>query len=273
MIEVQHRQVTDSINPYFNGMEMQARVAYIASVHFEDLTKQIGMIHYPLPAPEKGKVSVLEVRDTMTLIRQAMPDPNEEPIPTPAPMSIEVLVKSLLKEWTEGFIGMAGMTRPGIMQIAGPTPTQAEYDKLMEMEFHHASAWVKEADFYSITGQGRSGKVHVNAAKWLGLHRTGQQRKWLSGQGQEDFKIGAASGMQIPMTALQDGSVYLPKFYVENELDPIQFGDTFVAKFLATKRDPAILETGASIVPVDSSLDNELDGIEIETPTIKVKKN
>lgn len=271
MVEVQHSIVTNGVGPVFAGMAMQARTAYIASVHFETLTKQIGMVNYIIPAPEKGKVSVLEVSDTMVLIRQTL-DPMEEPFPAPAPVGVEVLVKSLLKEWTEGFIGQAGTTRPGVMQIASSIPTQEEYDKLMSWEHTHCQAWVKEADFFEFSKQGRAGKMHTDAAIWLGLHLAGNHRKWLHGQKQDDFKIGAASGKQIPMKALVDDGVNLITFYKEMGIDPLTYNDTFAASFMANQADPSIITNGQTVIPIDPSLDNELDNIEFEPVTTNKKK-
>jgi hypothetical protein len=262
-VTVSHNTASNAMAPFFGNMQMTPRVKYIASVHFENLTHEIAMAKYSLPAPtKKGEVTVLTVHDTIVPVKQSM-SPEDEPVPLPAPAPVEVIVKSLLKEWTEGFIGSAGNYRPGIMEITGPEPTDDELKQLMEMENRHCHAWVTEADRISITGKGRIGSKHTLAAKWLGLHLSGIQRPWLHGQGNEDFKIGAASGKQIPMKAIMDDGTNLMKFYVENEINPLDYGDTFIASKLAAKgeADKVGLVIPPEVIPEDPSLDNELEGI------------
>lgn len=218
---------------------MGNRKKWIASVHFADLKKEdmrhVGKAGYYLPAPQqKGEVSVLEITDAAQLC-QHWENEQEQPRMQPKIVTVEGIVADLLKSWAGQRPGMMKGFRPGVMEIAGPMPTDAEKKKLFSYQFDFCVQAVQEADvFHSqpvINGQQRRIQpFHRQAHEWLATYDGNFKRRvWATAQTMELTKRGAASGTQIPMHAEFDNGIDLLDFYYTRGYNPADYGDTYLA--------------------------------------------
>lgn len=226
--------------PYFG--QVQARVKYLASAHYSDLihrSTDCGFPEYKLKAAKKGVIEVLPVYDSQTIARVAV-DPNEEPTMTPVPKPVETIVLALLTMWRGGYIGASAVYPPAVMEIKDSIPSESEKEKLNQMAIDHCRAMVKEADDFYVTKKGTITPNHYKALEWLSDNVQDIDREWYLYAHARNKKRGVASGMLIPMEALQDGMVYLPDFYLDHGLDPMDFGDVFVAEFLKKRSNKTI---------------------------------
>lgn len=78
-------------------------------------------------------------------------------------------VKQLLNDWREHQVYPG---KPGIMEIAGPTPTKEELQQLHEMQVPYLEALFAEADrYYEAKKSEFIQRHHRDAAEWLGYDR------------------------------------------------------------------------------------------------------
>jgi hypothetical protein len=217
-----------------NFGQIAPRVAYVCSVHYESKFKKMphqGETVYRLPAPAKGSYSVLAVYDTQQWVKTSAGGYDEEPTPTAMPVDVNGVVRDLLASWTTGFIGEASRFTPGIMQIAGPVPTEMELYKLNRKEEDFCDALIMEGDKFYVQKNGRIQSLHRGAATWRE-----QAREWnIEIRKGETHKKGAASGKIIPMEAMVDDGVDLIDFYEKHEMDPMDFNDRFIRDLLLAR--------------------------------------
>lgn len=223
--------------------QMMPRVAHICSVHFmacrrrfvHDRIRYHGVKAIPVGKAyeDESAYDVLSLYDTQEWIHDLTEcagagEEIVEPSMRGAPIMVEGIVRDLIHEWTTGFIGELATRRPGIMQIAGAIPTREEFDHLMEMEKAFCRAAINEATTIHITRNGTIQPIHRGALEWMKLDKS-RGYDWYPKIERADVKRSAASGNDIPMTAMMDGAVDLIDLYVRRNLNPLTYGDTFLA--------------------------------------------
>jgi hypothetical protein len=222
--------------------QVTPRALTIGSVHFEDCSLHLwhsGRRLYQLPPPPVkclsevtlSNVSLLTAYDSQQWIPM-ITDPEAPMRLAPAPVPVEVIVQDLLHQWTMNRIGAANRHPPGIIQLAGPKPTQAELKRMVELETAHCNALVDEADEIFVTKKGTLQPSHRQALNWLGSTR----KEWFKPIEIGRMKRSVVSGREIPMEALADGSEKLIDYYLLYGFNPMDYGDEYVAKLFSNPR-------------------------------------
>lgn len=219
------------------------RKRWIASVHFADCTLNLNhwrKKEYHLPAPKhKGEVSVLEVTDAQQVGMVPSADPQEQPTYAPKIVAVEGIVQDLLKEWAGGFTGMLKGFRPGIFEIKGPVPSEAEKRRLLDAQHKFCVQAVAEGDLFHIDPKrGRIQQLHREAHKWLQEGNPQfKTHSWATQELMIQTKTGAASGLPIPLGARYDAGQNLVELYLRDGLNPLDYQDTFLAKEVEERRE------------------------------------
>lgn len=162
-----------------NGRQYVPNNVTICSVWPDDLSSW--KLHggrnqlYRIPAVEKGKYALLKVYDTYTVTRNIAVESEGPEAYQNSPISCLGVAENLLKEWAEDAPGNASGARPGIMIIAGDTPTQTELDAMWASQTEYFRWLVKRADDYWIQGKREYiSSDHRRALRWLGS----EDRDW-----------------------------------------------------------------------------------------------
>ena len=220
---------------------IQPRVLTIASVHFEPRPRpdlhHSRQFDLTLPAAPKGKYVTRSFCDSQQAVRNFYGDPsNDTPEFVPMPVPVDLLADSLLDAWCRSGMDAFGKSRPrpGIILLAGNTPTEAEMKQMIGLETTLCRAVVEEADRLEKTGKGEITDFHRKALEWLGS----EKRSWYKQIELGKTKRSPVSGNLINADATVDEGVDMVEWYVKYGLKPDDYGDDFIASMF--KRDPGL---------------------------------
>lgn len=227
------------------------RASTIASVHYEEKIRvywrggkrQYGVGAVPEKPSKPEQCSTCVVYDAQQWIPSHYKmDFGDQDMPThesePALIPMESIVSDLLRAFRGSMTGRMASNPPGIMQIAGTLPTQAELQSMVAAETRHCIAAVEDADELFFQQQFRKiGRGHRRALRWLGSER----RKWAEEIEPGLLKKAPTTGTRIPMEALvDDRGVDLLEWYSKHGLNPRDFGDEYIAEILDRKAKAAL---------------------------------
>src|SRR6185312_10003537 len=127
------------------------------------------------PVPRGDKPFVLEVSDAFETVLQLTPDGSEK---VSKPVVVDETVKTLLHNWAENIAEFPG--RPGVMEIAGPEPTEDELRQMREQQtvlfeaLYHQGKLLSVNDWKRITEPMRMAGTYLGRSdSWLNPENSG----------------------------------------------------------------------------------------------------
>lgn len=139
-----------------------------------------GRTGFVLEAAPKGEFRTLKLTDCWERI---VSDESQvsNPVFVPRLVKVDTIAACLLKEWAINIAGTRTGRRPGIMVIAGDTPTEAEMKTLTEMQAAYFDGLINEASAFAAKHDWKSiDELHRVAAKWRG-----HEAEWVNDLGQK----------------------------------------------------------------------------------------
>lgn len=134
--------------------------------------KHQGITRYVLPAASKDNPVTLKVNDTFAWNRNWGVD---EVVFFQQPVSAQVVAENLVHVWAASMVGSKQGFGPGIMIIAGDTPTEEELETVRNRQEEFFNFLINTADDYEQKGERHMiTDVHRKAAEWMGV----QGRSW-----------------------------------------------------------------------------------------------
>ncbi len=189
--------------------------------------------------------SLLCIYDTF----QSVTDPSTER-PEDKPMMVEFVRQDLLRQWvSQSFGSNLGASGPGIIAIAGTTPTEEELARARAMQHEFFTALVMSARDLYTTGHAKEiNNRHRMAGEYLGI----QGEAWMQSIKPKTLKTCGSCGADIDHIAItcNSCSANLVKFYQEMipyGITPESRGDHFVADIL--KRYAAANSVNTTVAP------------------------
>lgn len=134
--------------------------------------KHQGITRYVLPAASKDKPVTLTVNDTYAWLRNWSVD---EFTLYQAPISAQTVAENLVHSWGASMVGSNQGFGPGIIIIAGTTPTEDELEAVRIRQEEFFNFLINTADDYEQRGERHLiTDIHRAAAEWMGV----QGRSW-----------------------------------------------------------------------------------------------
>ena len=137
---------------------------------FQDRKKGRRTIYELTPVPRdkaRTKPCVIEVYDSFEDVLDVMA--GERNAKMPKGVACEDIVADLLRQWTGNMVEVPAGASPGIIEIANTFPTQAEFNRMFEMQTAYANYLYAKASDLNRTGNFKeiTGAMRV-MAEWLG---------------------------------------------------------------------------------------------------------
>ena len=141
----------------------------------KDVSRCTTFVLKPVPRGQKPPYFVLPIYDSFESIIDVLGTTQRqkgEKAYLPRMVPVDEIVADMLKQWTGGLFGVPDGAHPGIMEIAGPTPSKAEQQEMeraqtsyFNFRFSEGERLYRENKWDNITDEMRL------AAEWLG-HKT-----------------------------------------------------------------------------------------------------
>lgn len=196
---------------------------------------------YALEAAPRESYATLTVFDALTPITGWSEMGSKENTLTPGHIPVQVVADDLANTWSAQTIASKDGYKPGIGQIAGDVPTEAELAHLRAQQAAFFRFMVDDGNDKLLRGETKNiTNIHRNAAHWL-LGEGARQLAWYPQNEQREVKDCPRCSRQILATALgcEHCSLDLVGWYDRyTHLTP----DVFVAQFMANipKVPPAV---------------------------------
>lgn len=223
----------------------QPRTRYLGSVHFAPLYahrphgRGFGK-GYLIPAVDvPGTIKVLPVYDTFQVIRRSV-DLDSPPRDVEMPIPVDLVVSDLIDHWTTGFVSdRFASAAPGVGEVH-LTPEgdvlPEELARLWAREQEFCRLMVEDADELYVSKKAPILRAHRRALEFLGS-QDAIGHPWYREVKNIQMKRSPITGNDIRMEAFIDQGIKLIEFYIEMELDPLDYGDTFLAPYVQKKRE------------------------------------
>ncbi len=195
---------------------------------------------YVLPAAPRDAYSLCIVFDTYEAISTWNENPTgKEQHITPGHIPVQVVADDLVSSWSHQTIASQKGHGPGIGQIKGDEPTEAELAHLRERQRAFFEWCIQDGNDKHLSGEQKNiTHIHRCAALWL-LGEAAQQLSWYPKMEQRTVKNCPRCAKQILEAALgcEHCSLDLIDWYTKY---PNRKPDKFVALFLEEQRQAAM---------------------------------
>jgi hypothetical protein len=178
--------------------------------------------------------NLIRVYDTFTWVRDFTQDTERF---MPMPITAEQVAQTLVTAWSSDVIEGSGDAGPGIMLIAGDTPTASEKSELMARQIRYARRLINSAVVLHAKQDVKNiSDLHRAMAAWMGV-KDRRAYPWIAAIEQTEMKACRACGEQIRQEALRckECNVDLVDFYVKHGIVPSETEDPYVFNFINSK--------------------------------------
>ncbi len=180
------------------------------------------------PCEVNGGYTLIRVYDTFTWHRDYSQD-KEIMIPKQV-LALDV-ARELRRAWGLDVVEGNGGMGPGLMVIAGDTPTANELAAVRLRQTQYARTLINSASTMFAKGEVKNiSDLHRSMATWMGVNNL----PWIVKMEQVEMKSCVACGETIRSKALKckECGAELPKFYAEHGILPDALEDPFVFAFM-----------------------------------------